>query len=185
MCCRYVFDGWREEKYQDELDKLIKDAIASVKVGEICPTDKAPVIASSAKLNIRAFGMKWGYASGKSLVFNARSETAAAKPMFKESLELRRCLVPANLYYEWQKSTRAKYAISSDHMIYMAGLYRLEADGPHFTILTRDSSPELAFIHPRMPLILPPSCLDQWLDRSQDPAALLGMGLGDLTYRTA
>lgn len=107
-----------------------------------------------------AFVMKWGYSlpDGK-VVFNARSESASSRPMFQDGIVQRRCLVPAAYYFEWEKRGREKikYAIGQNErgILYMAGIYRLEKGVPVFTILTRSPADSIAFIHDRMPVILP------------------------------
>ena len=145
------------------------------KTGEIFPTDTVAVIANSRALQPMPFAMTWGYTmpGGKRLI-NARSESAADKPLFREGMLKRRCLIPASHYFEWSHDARArmKYAIRPEGagMMYMAGLYRLEEGRPVFTILTREPAPQIAFIHNRMPVILPRDAAGAWL-RLQTPAA--------------
>ena len=107
MCCRY----WAEES--PELREIVEEMNRSPLVrkwqkktglktyGEIRPTDVVPVIAPNRSGDRAVFPMKWGF-SGKSLLMNARSETAGAKPTFKESWERRRCIIPASWYFEWE-----------------------------------------------------------------------------------
>ncbi|QCQ93930.1 SOS response-associated peptidase [Rhodococcus sp. SGAir0479] len=132
--------------------------------------------------------MRWGlvpsYASdpGRGApLFNARSETVATKPAFKSSLRFRRCLVPMDGWYEWQtepgadgKAAKAAYYMSrgDGQRLFMAGLWSVWHDpkaptNPPLlstTILTTDSVDQLANVHDRMPLILPPERWDAWLD---------------------
>ena len=74
--------------------------------GEICPTDVVPVVALSKRDGAPAvFPMVWGFtdrASGRAPLFNARAETAAVKPTFRESWRSHRCAVPISWYYEWK-----------------------------------------------------------------------------------
>ena len=72
--------------------------------GEVFPGDRVPVLCLSRAGNLRPFAMDWGYtlSDGKRLI-NARSETAAEKPMFRESMRLRRCLLPMSAYFEWER----------------------------------------------------------------------------------
>lgn len=80
----------------------------------------------------------------------------------------RRCLVPAAYYFEWEKRGREKikYAIGQNErgILYMAGIYRLEKGVPVFTILTRAPADSIAFIHDRMPVILPDEAKADWLN---------------------
>ena len=122
--------------------------------------------------------MRWGFSgAGGAPVINARSETAHEKPLFAGSMESRRCLIPAGWYYEWERRgrERVRYAIRPEEtgLMYMAGLYRLTPAGAQFTILTRDAAPDIAFIHPRMPVILPRDALADWIDPRRDGRALL------------
>ena len=119
--------------------------------------------------------MKWGYTlpDGKP-VTNARSETAAEKPMFRDGMLNRRCLVPASNYFEWERRgrERVKYAIrpAGHPVLYMAGVYRMEGGRPVFAILTRAPAEPIAFIHDRMPVILPADAQAAWLDVRNDGA---------------
>lgn len=132
--------------------------------------------------------MRWGlvpsYATepGKGApLFNARSETVATKSAFRTSLRYKRCLVPMDGWYEWQtestpdgKVVKVPYYMSrSDgEQLFMAGLWSVwhdpkaprEAPLSSTTILTTDSVDQLANVHDRMPLILPPERWDAWLD---------------------
>ena len=66
--------------------------------------------------------------------------------------------------------------------MYMAGLYRLTPAGAQFTILTREAAGEIAFIHPRMPVILPRDALADWIDPRQDGRALLDGAVRQLRF---
>lgn len=177
MCGRYYIES---EDSTLELLAIIdeinrKSKAGPVKTGEIFPTDVAPVIANNRSQRQAAFAMRWGYSMGddRKPVINARSETAATKPMFKDGMAQRRCLIPASHYFEWaeQNGKKVKYAIrqSGSEMIYMAGLYRIEhGTDPVFTILTRSPAENIAFIHDRMPVILPAAAIGDWLNIRYD-----------------
>ncbi len=128
--------------------KFIKAGSAILTSGEMRPTNVVPVIASSRNGRKAAFPMKWGFQiPGRSLLVNARVETAVEKPTFKEAWESHRCIIPASWYYEWehlignngQKKVGDKYMIqpSGSSMTWLAGLYRLEDGLPVFTVLTK------------------------------------------------
>lgn len=107
-------------------------------------------------------------------LINARSETVAAKPSFREAFRQRRCLVPADGYYEWQKEGRRKqphFFHRADHQLFaFAGLWESWTDpesGHHresATILTRAANRVTRPIHDRMPVILNVEDYDRWLD---------------------
>lgn len=171
MCGRYYIP---EEDSAEELRAIIdevnrKNKGAPIKKGEIRPTDVAPVLANNRAMVPSAFAMKWGYSlpDGK-IVFNARSESASSRPMFQDGMAQRRCLVPAAYYFEWEKrgGEKIKYAIGQNErgILYMAGIYRLEKGVPVFTILTRSPADSIAFIHDRMPVILPNGAKSDWLN---------------------
>ena len=122
--------------------------------------------------------MRWGYTmpDGKPM-FNARSETAAIKPLFSDGMKQRRCIIPATLYFEWEKrgAQKIKHAIfpTGCDMIYMAGIYRIE--GNH-------AACSIAHIHNRMPVILPKDAVPDWLNLRYDPHEVLTTALGDMTF---
>ncbi len=117
---------------------------------------------------------------------NARIESAAEKPMFREAFRLRRCIVPADGFFEWRKRqgrpARPYFVRRRDGApLLFAALWspRSAGDGepaeklPSCAILTRPAVPAIAGIHPRMPLLLAPEQLECWLDPGvRDPAVL-------------
>lgn len=153
----------------------------------IAPSQSAPVVVHDRAGRV-CRAMRWGLiphwakdpAIGGRLI-NARSETAASKPAFRDAWRHRRCLVPATGFYEWAKRGRAKQPMSihrpGSEPLALAGLWA-RWDGPHdpletFTILTRCAIPTIAAIHDRMPVLLGESTWDAWLDPDPaDPAAL-------------
>ena len=166
MCGRFFVD--RAESPED-LQRII-DALNRkgqiVKTGEVFPSDNVAVIANTKELTPAAFAMPWGYRTSQGkLLINARSETAAEKPLFREGMAMRRCLLPASHYFEWEKrgGSKIKYAIkpAEADMFCLAGLYRIEGNEARCTILTREAAPAIAFIHDRMPVLLHK---DAWLD---------------------
>lgn len=169
MCGRFLLDADVEElldRYRRK--KALYEAAASA---EVFPTNKVPVITSSADI----IAMKWGFPNpySKSPVINARGETVHIKPMFKDALLLRRCIIPANAFFEWKKDgkNKIKYKIflEDENIFSMAGLYgdftndqgeRLQA----FTIITTSPNSFMSQIHDRMPVILPRDREEAWLD---------------------
>ncbi|MCP4330697.1 MAG: SOS response-associated peptidase [Alphaproteobacteria bacterium] len=116
-----------------------------------------------------------------SRLINARAETAAEKPSFRSAMRHRRCLVPADGFYEWKTIDGRKQPFRVSRPdggpFAFAGLWeswhpdrddRLES----FTILTTAASAALADIHPRMPVILPSAAYAAWLDPDAQTAAL-------------
>lgn len=204
MCGRYFIAEEDEElaeigeKARKSLlaDKVYRELGSPIHtVGEIRPTDVAPVIAVNRKGIRSIFPMRWGFTlPGRDTpIINARVETAAQKPTFKDEWARRRCIVPASWYFEWEhlvrndgrKATGDKFMIQpngSTHT-YLCGLYRFEGNSsvPVFTILTREpGSDELKKIHDRMPLIMPRERIDAWIDPHADPSALLADAQTDM-----
>jgi putative SOS response-associated peptidase YedK len=127
--------------------------------------------------------MKWGLvpawakdASGGAKMINARSETAATKPAFRSSWAKRRCLLPADGWYEWQRDGKVKQPFFTTRKdgasLAMAGLWTVWRDKekpddlPLVTcsVLTMPAVDQLAEIHDRMPVVLPPEVWAAWLD---------------------
>ena len=158
---------------------------------DIRPTDLAPVIAPDRNGQPAIFPMQWGY-NARSLLINARVETAAEKPTFREDWIRHRCIIPASGYYEWEhlsapdskSKTGDKYAIYPVHstMTWLCGLYRIEAGLPHFVVLTREPADSIRFIHDRMPLILSEDHLSSWLAPTTNPVGLLPHAITDMTF---
>ena len=200
MCCRY----WAEES--PELREIVAEMNRSPLVGrwqkttgiktygEIRPTDVVPVIAPNWSGMRAVYPMKWGY-SGKSLLMNARSETAGEKPTFREDWARHRCIVPASWYFEWEhrlgndgkKHTGDKYMIQprGAAMTWLCGLYRIENGLPVFVILTRQPGDEIRFIHDRMPLIMPEKLVNEWIRPDASPEELLPYALTDMIFEKA
>ncbi len=166
--------------------------------GEIRPTNVVPVIASNKEGKGTVFPMKWGftirrgdeYTGSSTLIVNARSETAAEKPTFKEPWQQHRCIIPASWYFEWEHFKNAegktktgdKFAIqpSGASAAWLCGLYRMEGKFPAFTILTKEPSQSVREIHDRMPLMLPKEAIRAWIDPKSDPAKLLPYALSEM-----
>ena len=188
MCGRYKLeDKIDEERLAEQVRQAIRIAAkldARMKTwGDIRPTDIAPVIAPSSRdRSLGAFPMQWGFTHPKRgmLVFNTRMETAQEREMFAGSVNDRRCLVPASLYYEWKKidpRRKERYAFRAEDgaPLYMAGLYIRTSDQhrlPCFTILTQDAEKTIRDLHPRMPVLVPYSRAEEWLSPDTD---FLGM----------
>ena len=170
MCCRYWFDESPELRpFVEEMNRspLVEKFVITGPIttqGEVRPTNVVPVIASNKRGQKAVYPMKWGF-SGRTLLVNARSETASTKPTFSDAWKSHRCIVPASYYFEWEhlisndgkKKTGPKYLIQpkDSAVTWMCGLYRIEEGLPVFVILTRAPGEEIRFIHDRMPLILP------------------------------
>lgn len=170
MCCRYYIEPELCSSIQyKNLDELERRYSCAVRSGDFSPGDFAPVYAAGRDGEMTPYPMKWGFSAGKSLVFNARIETADQKPLFAPSFARRRCAIPASGYYEWKKTGAGKekyvFTRKDGKDVLFAGLYRYEKGLllPVFTLLTREAAPGIAGIHDRMPLILDAERAGEWL----------------------
>ncbi|PYX50071.1 MAG: hypothetical protein DMG76_35560, partial [Acidobacteria bacterium] len=118
-------------------------------------------------------------------MINARSETAGTKPAFRDALKSRCCLIPADAFYEWQRTGKAKqpycFEINEGALFAFAGIWDRwkDAGGKWLetcSILTTTPNAVTSAVHDRMPVILDQDCYDLWLDpgmRDVDAASAL------------
>lgn len=166
--------------------------------GSIRPTNPAPCVRVREGRR-ELVGLRWWLVPAKSQgiqsqypMFNARVETAAEKPSFREPFQRRRCLLLATGWIEGNKSIGKHLMRRTDEKPFaLAGLWdrwqRGEQVVESCTMLMTDAAPELAQIHDRMPIILPPSVHDAWLDPELigPKEAIMSMLQSDLTNLTA
>lgn len=202
MCCRFYMEmspklrpiveaAQRSGLYRKNVARIAKPLTTE---GEVFPDMLVPVLASNKAGEKAVFPMIWGYnlPGIRRPVANARSETAAEKPLFKDGWATHRCVVPASWYYEWEHTVSPtgkskageKYAIvpKEADMTWLCGIYRMENDYPHFVILTREPGESISFIHDRMPFILPEEAVDKWIDPNLNPHVLLSSALTDMAF---
>lgn len=97
-------------------------------------------------------------------MINARAESALDRPMFGESVQHRRCIIPARGFYEWNKSKeKFSYERKDFQVLFMAGCYNWYADQERFVIFTTEANSSVMPVHNRMPLILEPEELEDWV----------------------
>jgi putative SOS response-associated peptidase YedK len=119
---------------------------------------------------------RFGFASRQGeLAINARAESAAVKPTFREAWRTRRCAVPADGFYEWsgpKGARRPRWLHRPDgRPLLFAALWRpSETGAPEFAILTVGANADVRALHDRMPAILAEGALDAWLDGPLPPA---------------
>lgn len=176
MCGRYQIEADADidmDEILDEINERYKDTSEAASVGEVCPTDTAPVlIRGDNKPQARL--MKWGFPKwqGGGVIINARAETVQDKLAFRPSLESRRCILPTTGFFEWhqeegRKKTKYLFRLPETKMLYLAGLYGVFHDSQRpydaYVILTADANPSMSPYHDRMPLVLLPDDKDKWL----------------------
>jgi len=161
----------------------------------VSPSHKVAVVRLHAESGQRdAVLFRWGlipsWAKDMKIGFqciNAKAETISEKPAFRSAFRKKRCLIVADGFYEWQKTTRdgkerkqAMRICRKDRDLFaFAGLWeRWEGDGGRdepiesCTIITTAPNELMRAIHNRMPVILPPDAYEQWLDPLSQPEAL-------------
>lgn len=154
----------------------------------ICPTQQIHVVTASDGSR-RLGAMRWGFLphwyktpSDGPLLINARAETLAEKPAFRAAARTRRCLVPADGFYEWTKDAQDArlpwYICRRDKApLVMAGLWQDWGDDAaritSCAIVTTAASADIASLHHRMPLILDPKDWPLWLGEAGHGAATL------------
>jgi len=152
----------------------------------IAPTQAVPVIvARGGERRLAAF--QWGLIPSWSKepkgFINARAETLADKPSFSESFQRRRCLIPADGFYEWQRHGRSKqpyfFQMKDEAPFAFAGIWdRWQGRGLSITscaIITTTPNELLATIHDRMPVILDADGQEKWLRSDARTAELTGV----------
>ncbi len=146
----------------------------------IAPTQPIVVIRQGARVDREGLLMRWGLIpgwvkdpKGFATLINARAETVAEKPSFRAAFRHRRCLIPADGFYEWTGSAGAKQPhlirLKTRALFAFAGLFEtwMGLDGSEIdtaTIITTAANADVATIHDRMPVILPETEFAAWLD---------------------
>ena len=179
MCGRYRLS--RRKQIIEEHFDIVSGEEDWVPRYNIAPTQPVPIIRQHTKEPRREMSLvRWGLipswakdASGAAMMINARSETAATKPAFRDALAVRRCLVPADGFYEWVRTGKTKqpycFEVNGGELFAFAGLWERwkDASGQWIkscSILTTTPNAVTSAVHDRMPVILDPSNYDLWLD---------------------
>lgn len=156
----------------------------------IAPTQPVPVIRQNPKEPVRKLSlMRWGLVPswakdpsvGASMI-NARAETAHERPAFRDALKYRRCLIPADGFYEWVRRAGAKqpycFEVNGGELFAFAGLWEGWKDSSGnwlktCSILTTTPNAVTSAVHDRMPVILAGSDYDLWLDPGMQNVAAI------------
>lgn len=182
MCGRYQFTAEQCEEIRQIVQEIQRRwGDGAWQPGEIRPASMAPVLLDGGPEL-----MRWGYPVAHSLVINARAETADEKPLFRESVAMRRCVIPSTGFYEWDREKRKHlFRLPGEQVLYMAGLYERREGERRYCILTTAANGSMAPIHDRMPLVLRREQLDPWLREPQKAAALLHLTPPELEATSA
>lgn len=206
MCGRYASSASIDELVEEfDVEQVVPGLPGAS--WNVAPTDvvRAVVERRAADTDVRVRSlvpMRWGLVpywsdspTGAARLINARSETAADKPSFRSAYRRRRCLLPADGYYEWQKlgSRKQPWFVhrADGHQLAMAGLWEtwVDRDVPEddpsrllvtCTVLTTSATDELGHVHDRMPVTVRPEAWEAWLDRDlQEPDEIAGLLASD------
>lgn len=186
MCGRYYVDDstFREaEKLIEEINGMLYKGPSSDDhgtgkrfAGDLHQGDLAPVLAYDPSGTVQIQWQRWGLPGMQkgSLIFNARSETAEEKRMFREGIAHHRIVVPARQFYEWNRAKEKITFLKKDApVLYMGGFYDRFEDGPRFVILTTQANASMKQTHDRMPLILEAETAKEWLAQETDIGLIL------------
>jgi putative SOS response-associated peptidase YedK len=180
MCGRYKLSR-RKQVVEEYFDTAVSDEPDWAPRFNVAPTQPVAVIRQNPKEPIRELSlMRWGLipswakdASGAARMINARSETAGTKPAFRDALKSRRCLIPADGFYEWVRTGKTKqpycFEVNDGELFAFAGLWERwkNPSGEWIrtcSILTTTPNAVAAPVHDRMPVILDPDGYELWLD---------------------
>ena len=177
MCGRFVLETPLKATAENFNAQLARSFI-TVPNYNICPSENVSVVVSNCEQR-RLGQMRWGFIphwyksiTDGPLLFNARAETLAEKPAFRDACRNRRCLIPADGFYEWKKIEGSKskpvYIKRSDRQqMIFAGIWQFWGDGENklaaCTILTVPASGQISGIHHRMPLFIERDNWALWL----------------------
>jgi putative SOS response-associated peptidase YedK len=208
VCSRYEFvpDPRAWVDFREVLGVLADELLLREGRPKLAPTDRVPIVVQQPGGPPQAIDARWGFIPAwwnkpvaPKLCFNARSEEAATKPMWRDALRRNRCLIPATAWTEWQHV----HGVKIPHRLQphdgrgfmFAGLWSLwrprpDAEAPRrhredtmspgfaqgaaqptCVILTTAASPGIAHVHDRMPVVLEPAAWPAWLDPAATAAA--------------
>ncbi len=178
MCGRYTLRSPR----RFEFDSLRNSSLPLDSRYNIAPGQLVPVIAdfgNGLELKCVGWGLIPSWSADKKGFINARSETLEDKPSFNESFQKRRCLIPADGFFEWKRSGRAKQAhyfqLTDENPFAFAGIWDKWIQGEAAitcAIITTKANETVGLFHDRMPAILTPDSYDAWLDPDATTASL-------------
>jgi putative SOS response-associated peptidase YedK len=189
MCGRYGRFS-RKERIEAVLGRRVEGADALEPRYNVCPGLRDWIIRQPApEANLRFEQFHWGLLpswtknpKSSRRPINARAETVAEKPMFRDLLRERRCAVPIDGYYEWRTTSSGKvpfwFHLKSGEPFFLAGLWdRWHAGRPDelasYILMTTEPNEVAAKVHDRMPVLLHARDVPRWLENSTNVADLL------------
>jgi putative SOS response-associated peptidase YedK len=187
MCGRFTLTH-PNEAMAALFDALPSNDLPPIPRFNVCPTQTIPVVTSEGGTR-RLRPMRWGFLplwyktpTDGPLIINARSDTVATKPAFREAVRTRRCLIPVSGFYEWETSPEGKklpwyFTRADGDPMALAGLWqRWEQDGQAFdtcAIVSTDAGPGMAGLHHREAVVVERADWPLWLGEAGHGAAAL------------
>ena len=157
------------------MERVTPRSSMAIRERDVRPTQEAPILnLKGDEMVLRS--VRWGLPGIQKgqVIFNARSETAMEKAMFREGILRNRIVIPAVSFYEWNKQKEKNVFTRPDgKILYMAGFCKGAGEEERFTILTTEANESMRPVHDRMPLILEESEIEPWLWRADWTESLL------------
>jgi putative SOS response-associated peptidase YedK len=191
MCGRYSLTDKDIGVVADALGAHYDDELAAAHQPRynIAPTQVAPMVTLEDEGRILSLA-SWGFLGeqDRKLAINARAESVAARPGIRDAFASRRCVIPADGFFEWRGDKAARQPIwfhrADGGPIFFAGLWQAGKNGaPTFIVLTTKPNDLVAPVHDRMPAILTAADAVEWLKRPD--VKLLGPVANDYLVATA
>ena len=176
MCGRYQFTKTESGELSEMIRRIeARHGADAFGFEEICPGSMVPVLMPSPDGPVPGLSY-WGFRTSKSLVINARAETAAEKPMFRDGILLRRCAIPSTGFFEWDGSRRKYlFTLPGEEVFYMAGIFEIQGGSSCHCILTTAANSSVREVHSRMPLVLTREQVGPWIGNTAETASFLRM----------
>jgi putative SOS response-associated peptidase YedK len=183
MCGRFTITH-PNEALAHMFDAQVSNDLPDVPNFNVCPTNSVAVVTSDAGLR-RLRPMRWGLippwakaASDAPLMINARSDTIATKPAFREAVRQRRCLVPASGFYEWSAGPKGErlpwyFTRADGQPMALAGIWQRWQEVDTVAIVSTEAGPGMAGLHHREAVIVEAPDWPLWLGEAGHGAAPL------------
>lgn len=190
MCGRFTLTRRENEALAAELGVPVESLREYRPRYNIAPTDGHWIVRTKFE-DRELLPARWGLVNSwakdrkrAARQINARAETLASQPAFREAFRQRRCVVPADGFFEWTGPKNARQPLwfhrTDGGLLLFAGLYESWRPNPDewertFTIITTEANDMVGQVHDRMPVILPDENIDAWLFAREEQAALQAM----------
>ncbi len=177
MCGRFIF---KADDDDERLMNIVRDSLPGINDinrfnlnrGDVYPSQEFPIIHEQGN-QTDVTNMFWGYPpaskKSKSLLINARAETADQKFTFRYDFKNHRCIILATGFYEWSKQKEQNLFYDNSGLLFLGGLYTKTNDTQdqesqdRFVILTKKPDEIVGRVHNRMPVLIPPHLAKDWL----------------------